>query len=217
MTDCPGSCNAWWRNLTEDQQAASEHAPRPGEPVWCGSCAGRIRRCLTELDYLGALLAAVSDGHREAPEEGTRRNNGHAPSPSPHADAIDELTRMLREWETIYCETMGINPPIRHGYLADVRSEVIAFLTERLDTVLASPVAVDVALEVLQWHREFVTATKAGTGRHKKPVPCPWCGLKLLAWCEGDDYVACGNPGCRCRMTMDEYHAEAANAAARAS
>ena len=216
MTDlCPGSCNAWWRALDEDQQAASGHQPRRGEPVWCPPCQARIRRCLTELDYLGALLAAVADGHRERPEEGTRRSSGHAPSPSPHADAIDELTRMLRDWETVYCEVMGINAPIRHGYLADVRSEIIAFLTERMDTVLASPVAVDVALEVLQWHREFITSTKAGTGRHRKPVPCPRCGLKLLTWREGDDHVQCG--GCNRHMTMNEYHAEVETATRAAS
>lgn len=209
MTACPGVCNAAWRaaDCPEDQ------APREGEPVWCAMDAARIRRLLAELDYLGALLAAVADGYREAPEEGTRRSNGHAPSPSPHADAIDELTRMLREWERIYCEVAGINTPIRHGYLADVRSEIIAFLTERLDTVLASPVAVDVALEILQWHREFVASTKAGTGRHRKPIPCPRCGLKLLTWEEGDDYVHCG--GCNRYMTMDDYREELAAAAHR--
>ena len=210
MTDCPGGCNASWRAFDEARREASETQPWQGDPVWCHRCASSIRRCLPELDYLGALRAATADGHREQPEEGTRRTGGHAPSPSPAADDLDELTRMLREWEAAYCETMNINPPIRHGYLADVRSEIIAFLTERLDTVLASPIAADFGREILQAHRELSSKAKAGTGQHRKPVACPRCGLKLLTWAEGDEHVQCS--GCGRFLSMDEYHAEVAAA-----
>ena len=210
---CPGGCNAWWRGLTEDQRAASETRPWQGDPVWCHRCAAAIRASLARLDYLAAMHAFTADGYREPGQDAPRRGV-HAPSPSAAMDDAEELTGWLLDWEDAYRKERGLGASMRHGYLADVRSEVIAFLAERLDSVLAMPFAADFGTEVLQWHRELSSKTKAGTGQHRKPVPCPRCGLKLLTWREGDDHVQCG--GCNRHMTMDEYQAEVAAGLERA-
>lgn len=210
MTTCPGSCNAAWR-------ATSQGEPVPGDPAWCRPCQARIRRQFAELDYAAALYAMQADGHRELGGEPSRRN-GHSPSPSPAMDTVEELTRFLLSWEDAYHDYRGLPSAIRHGYLADVRSEVIAWLWERMDGLLAAPFAVDFGREVLDWHRGLLTMGKLGTGRHWKPAPCPWCGLRTLYKTDGDDHVACWNPGppaCRCRLSMDDYHALVDHAARR--
>ena len=213
MTDCPGSCNTWWRNLTQDEQETAETGPRPGDPVWCHPCAARIRRQLTELDYLGALLAAVSDGYREPPA-GPGPRGATAPSPSDITDTITDYTEILLTWEDSYRKERRLPAGIRHGYLADVRSEVIAYLAERLDTALALNMAEAFGQEVFEWHRKLAARAKAGTGQHRKPVPCPRCGLKLLSWREGDDYVQCA--GCNRHLSMADYHAELSGVIERA-
>jgi hypothetical protein len=182
--------------------------------VWCQPCASRIRRALGGLDYLGCLLAAIADGHHEQPLN-PQRVGAYAASPSSAADDLDELQRILIEWEAAYYDHRKWVHQPRHGYLASVPSEVISWLTGHLDGVLASPFAAEFGSEVLQWHRDLMSKAKAGTGVHKKPVNCPWCGLKTLTWREDDEYVACANPGCRCRLSMDQYREEAAQAARR--
>ena len=215
MTDCPGSCNAWWRNLTPEQQDASEPRPRQGEPVWCRQCKTRIRRSLPDLDYLAAMLAAAADGHRERPEDTTRRRAGNTPSPSAIGDTIGLFTGAAFDWEDNYRQILRMPGAYHTGPVNEIRSKVIAWLTENLDGVLASPMAGHFGQEVLDWHRRLTAMAKAGTGRRRMPVPCPWCGYKLLVKVAGDDYVACTNPGnppreppCRCRLTIAEYEAE---------
>jgi hypothetical protein len=211
MTACPGICNAAWRATVTPQRPEGEGDPRPGEPVWCRPDQARIRRLLTELDDLAALLAYQADGHHEQ-AHAPARGNGHAPSPSPAADDLDELERTLLAWEDAYRDTQGWPSPPRRGALAAVTTTTVAWLTAHLDGILASPFAEDFGGEVGQWHRELTGKTRAGTGRHRKPVPCPRCGLRLLTWEDGDDYVKCG--GCNRHMSMGEY-AEFTDAAAR--
>jgi hypothetical protein len=118
---------------------------------------------------------------------------------------------MLLAWEDAYRDTRGWPSPPRRGMLAAVITTTVAWLTVHLDGILASPVAEPFGTEVTQWHREMTSKVKAGTGTHRKPVPCPRCGLRLLTWTEGGDYVICG--GCNRHMTVAEYHDEAAAAA----
>lgn len=205
---CPGSCNAAWRKMTvpEDQR------PDPvwGEPAWCPPCTARIRHNLAELDDLAALLNAVADGHREQPATQIRSAR-HAPTPSAAADTIDELTRTLSAWEDAYREIKGFPSAPRRGYLATITTATIAWLTSHLHGILEAPFAADFGLEIRQWHKQLTDQTKAGTGTHKKPVPCPRCGLRLLTYAEGTEYVACA--GCNRHMTLDEYHEHLAAAA----
>jgi len=171
--------------------------------------AARIRRLLAELDDLAALLEYQIDGHHEQARVPAR--TADTPSPSAAADDLDELERMLLAWEDAYRDTHGWPSPPRRGTLATVTTTTVAWLTAHLDGVLASGFAEDFGTEVGQWHREFTSKTRAGTGWHRKPLPCPRCGLKLLTWEDGDDYLACG--GCNRHMSMDEYQGELAAAA----
>lgn len=205
MTACPGVCNATWRRIPEDQRGE----PEPGAPVWCAMDTARIRRLLAELDDLAALLEYQADGHQERATSPSR-GNGHTTSPSPSADDLDELLRMLLAWEDAYRDHHGWPSPPRRGTLAPAITSTTAWLTSHLTGILESPFAGDFGREIGQWHRELVGKTKAGSGRHRKPVPCPRCGLKLLTWAEGDDHVVCG--GCNRHMTMDEYQAEVTTA-----
>ena len=207
MTEpCPGACNA-----------IGETDPVMGEPVWCRPDQARIRRQYCELDYAAALYITGADGYREPGTE-LGRSNGHAPSPSPAMDTIDELTRWVLSWHDAYRD---LHPhwktaEIRHGYLAAVRTEIIAWTAERMDGMLAAPFAADFGFEVSAWHRRLLAMGKTGTGRRHMPLPCPWCGAITLFRADGDDHVACANPGpprCRCRLTMDDYHALVKHAA----
>lgn len=205
---CPGTCNASWRYGIS--VGANVGDPVPGQPVWCPPCTARIRHALTELDDLAALLNAVADGHREQAATPARTTTA-APSPSQAADTIDELIRTLRAWEDAYREHKGWPSPPRRGYLATVTTSTIVWLTVHLTGLLEAPFAADFGLEIRQWHKHLADTTKAGTGSHRKPVPCPRCGLRLLTFIDGTDYVACA--GCNRHMTLDEYHEELAAAA----
>jgi hypothetical protein len=76
---------------------------------------------------------------------------------------------------------------------------------------------VDFGHEIGWWHNTLAALAKTGTGRHLKPVPCPWCDMRLLTWTEGDGHVACAAPACRYRAPLDEYDAMVRHAARAAS
>jgi hypothetical protein len=206
LTACPGPCNTAWRNADPRQRGE----PVSGEPVWCPPCAARIRHNLAELDDLAALLNATADGQREQPGTPIRAAS-HAPSPSQAADTLDELTSILTGWENTYRDLRQWPSPPRRGYLASVTTATVAWLGAHLSGILEAPFAADFGLEIRQWHKQLADTTKAGTGVHRKPVPCPRCGLRLLVYADGTDYVHCA--GCNRHMTLDEYHEELAAAA----
>lgn len=196
MGACCGPCNSAWR-------ATGHGDPFGGEPVWCPPCASQIRRALGELDYLGAMLAATADGHREQPISPARLST-RAMSPSAAADDLDELTSLLYESEDSYRAMRGWPSAPRHGYLAPVTTEIISWLLRHLPGILESSLAESFGREVRKLHRELAAKAKAGEGRHRKPAPCPRCGLKLLTLDEGADHVVCA--GCNRHMPMAEYH-----------
>jgi hypothetical protein len=211
MDACPGVCNSAWR-------ATGEGDPRPGDPIYCAMDFARIRRLLAELDDLAALLEYHTTGYSEKQAGIRAYTTPEPPSPSSSADDLDELERMLLAWEDAYRDDHNRNhpgspwpSPPRRGTLAAVITSTVAWLTSHLDGILRSGLAEDFGAEIGQWHREFVGKTRAGTGRHRKPVPCPRCGLRLLTWEDGDDYLACS--GCNRHMSMDEYRDELAAAA----
>lgn len=211
MTDCPGPCNAWWRQLTTEQQDASETRPRQGDPELCHLCAARIRQVFPQLDYRAAVVAAMADGHRQHPADALRRGNGSPPSPSPLGDVVYLFTGAVYDWEDNYRQLRRLGGAMHTGDDNEIRSEVLAWLGARLTSILASPMGPHFGQEVMDWHRRLTALAKAGTGRRIMPVPCPWCGHKLLAMTAGSDYVTCINPGpppCRCRLTIDQYKAE---------
>jgi hypothetical protein len=201
VTACPGACNAAWR-------ATGEGEPRPGNPVWCPADAARINAKLAQLDDLAAEYEYQVTGFHEQARSPHR--GGNAPSPSQAADDLDELDRMLTGWEDAYRDWHNIRHPERpwltrpyRGVLATLRHGTVCWLSTNLAGILASDLAADFGAEVSLWHREFTAKTRAGTGRRLGVVPCPQCGLRLLAWADGYDGLVCGN--CGRHVTRDEY------------
>lgn len=222
---CPGSCNGRWREaMAAYDEALAAYDPLdsaqerpvppnllawPGEPVWCTGCQSRIRQRLSQLDRLAALLAFEADGHGEpaAASEHVRRSSDPA-SPSPAADDLDELTRMLIAWEDAYWDIRGWGSPPPRGDLASAQSEVIASLGLHLRGILACDFAADFGAEILAWHRGMKRSARAGTEVLRKPLRCPRCHYLTLTWEEGSDRVDCGNDDCCAVMSYAEYEAE---------
>ena len=228
---CPGTCNRHYREAQAAfRQALADYDPldanqsRPVPPSiqpwygnpWCGTCRSRIRETLAELDDLAALLMATADGHRAGPGLERVSGSAEAMSPSQAADDLGELEAMLRGWESAYRELMDWPSLARRGHLASAVTTCIAWLSVRLDEILTAPFAVDFGTEVMQWHREFTSKTKAGARTLRKPLRCPrpHCRLLTLTWTEGDTYVNCGNPDCGARIPLAEYEAETARMSA---
>lgn len=184
--------------------------PWPGDPVWCGTCASRIRLALAELDDLIALLKATADGHRQATAAERVSGTAGGSSPSPALDDEDEAASMLAAWEDEYRRIRGWPSPAPRGELASVETACIAWLGRHLDGILRSPFAADFGREVLQWHRELAGASKAGVRVLRKPLRCPSgsCGMLTLVWEEGSDRVECANPECGLIMSYRQYEAE---------
>ena len=208
MTDqlvCPGPCNAIWRTTNRGE-------PNPGDPYWCHPDKTRTKRRLAELDYLAALRDFQTNGHHEQGRD-PARGDGHPPSPSPAADDLDELRSLLRESEDQYRALKGWGPAIRHGYLAPVTTEIIAWLYAHFDGVMASALAVPFGEEVSRLHRQLVAKTRAGTGRRLGRVPCPRCDHLGLTSEDGTDYWVCGH--CGRRLSKPDYDELAGDLAAR--
>jgi hypothetical protein len=225
---CIGTCNNRFRRaqdayrkalLEYDPLDSAQSRPEPpqirpmdGHP-WCLECQAVIRLQLGQLDLLAALRRDTADGYPA--DAGAPRVSGSRDSlsPSPQHDDVDEVAKMLAEWEAAYRERLRLPSAPRHGDLAHQRTECIAWLAERLDAILVSPLAADFGMEVQQWHAELKAKTKAGVRVLRKPLRCPSCSLLMLTWQEGERYVHCCNPECREVLTYDEYEASVAVAA----
>lgn len=226
---CVGVCNNRYRRAQAAyQQALAAYDPldpatsRPDPPTirpmdghpWCLECTAVIRVQLGQLDLLAALRATLADGYPS--DAGAERVSGsrESVSPSPHADDVDEVAKILAEWEGAYRDHCRFPSAPRHGDMAHQRTECIAWLMEKLDGILSSPLAADFGLEVQQWHAELKAKTKAGVRTLRKPLRCPNCRLLMLAWTEGDKQIRCCNPECSPLMSLDEYEAVTARVAA---
>jgi hypothetical protein len=227
---CPGACNYRWREaqdaykqaLAEYDRAARldphqsrpeapEIRPWPGSPVWCARDSATIRRELTELDYLAAMLAQAADGQRgQRPGAKMPAGKQHGgPSASPAADLLEELAGDLREWES---EVRGGEPLTRRGHLDTETSMMIAWLcgaghfARAMATVRPSllpdgrtvPWAAKFGDGVHRWHRKLARITKAGSGTHHRGVRCPRCEEMAVWWTEGDDHAVCHGKGNTC-------------------
>jgi hypothetical protein len=223
---CPGNCNARYRReQARYHQALAAYDPldsatsRPESPSirpmaghpWCLECQAVIRVQLGQLDLLAALRRDTADGYPA--DAGTQRVSGSRDSlsPSPGHDDVDDTARMLAGWEAAYRDHKGWPSAPRHGDMACQRTECIAWLSERLDAILTSPLAADFGAEVQQWHAELKAKTKAGVRRLRKPLRCPrsmgGCGLLMLTWTEGGRNVECSTPGCGLLLPLEVYYA----------
>ena len=222
---CIGHCNDRYRRAWADYDRAvaaydpldpdtsrpdmPDIRPYPGRP-WCMECASAIRLQLSQLDTLAALRRLEglgADGY--AADAGAERVSGsrEQSSPSPSADDADDTYRMLAGWEQTYRELRGMPSAPHRGDLADRRTECIAWLTERLDAILASDVGEYIGAEILTWHADLKAKTKAGVRTLKKPLRCPACRHLLMKWTEGEKDVRCYNPDCGVILSLARYEA----------
>lgn len=235
MNDCPGSCNYGYRKArrlhdaelaahekqaTRIRQAAGLGAltipppPDPpqiqawrGEPVWCGTCATRLRRQLSELDDLAAMLGAKPPEERgeEPDRERVSGSQAEKPSPSKAADDLDELTWWLKSWESA---ARGTDMTPRRGFLSAERTAAWAQLADHFDTLIAlDGPAQEFGAELRVLHAKLTESTRAGKGLRHCPKPCPRCTLYAL-WEEiGKEYIRCANRDCGRMLSRAEYAA----------
>jgi hypothetical protein len=201
-------------NPPDEPQISEGLSPYPGDPVFCGRCYNRFHLQLAELADLAAIAEAENTGHRRGPDAERVSGSKSAPSPSPVIDDLDELASMLRGWDS---DARGMEDiPARTGFLQSEIGTLVARLHSRHFPVLMADAlrGPEFAAEVAWWHRHLRGTTKAGSGRHQKPMPCPRCGDKTLEWGEGDPYVECVNGlrdggirTCGKLLSLDDYEA----------
>lgn len=223
---CSGPCNHRWRKaqaafkkaqhdydpLDPDTSPPEFQGPRPmdGHP-WCLECTWLIRKQLAQLDLLTALRTMNGDGYPA--DAGAERVSGsrEPTSPSPAADDDDDVARMLAGWVEAYREYMKWPSAPRYGDLASMCTECTAWLGKHLDGILVSPMAFEFGDEVMRWHADLKNKTKAGVRTLKKPLRCltaaGGCGLLMLWYTDGDEYIRCRAPGCTFMMRLGDYYA----------
>lgn len=224
MADCKGPCNTRYRRaqdaykkakaaydpLDPDTSPPDQPRIRPmdGNP-WCLECAWQIRLQFSRLDRLASLRAVLSDGYPSDASAERVSGSNEAASPSPAADDVADITRVLADWEWAYRRLKGWPAAERYGDLADQRTECIAWLSERLEAILSSPLALDFGTEVMEQYADLCAKAKAGPPRTlRKPLRCPQCRLLMLCYTDGDRDVKCCTPYCNFMLPLDAYEAE---------
>lgn len=228
---CPGRCNDNWRAAdTGYRQAMDEYAaameawtaaadaglpepPKPeppdftpwgGDPVFCGRCSASVRSKLLDIRDLAADIDAENLGLRRGPETERVSGSRHPSSPSPVGNDLEDLSGLLRDWES---KAHGQDPLPRRGHLApEIRVLCNVLATQSFPRLMAIPeTAVDFADDVRAWYTRLRSATRTGTGRHQKNRPCPRCDRYSLVWEEGNEHVECQTPSCGRLMSLTEY------------
>lgn len=189
--------DAWVRSGEVGEPPAEPEVPdvvwRPGEPLVCGSCRATVRNALLELDMNAARLAAMSDGFR--PPSRWSRVSGSRPkgSLSPVGDLLEELTGGLVGFEDGARAWLGVAPRLVGVRSAVARSRAVAWLTERLDSVLTSGDLVGLVDFALSWR----TLLERAVG-DKPPVWTParcGCGERSFRWDVRAGFYVCGACG----------------------
>jgi hypothetical protein len=178
-----------------------------GDPVWCGDCKAQVRRELASLDDLASLLLYSADGYESQPRTEKVASSAEPGSPSPAADTLDEMDRLLAMWEKGYRDLKRMDAPPPRGDDADRRTTAVAWLTSHLDGILSSAYAQEFGLDVLDWRRILARSAKAGRRTLRLPLRCPGngCHQLSLTWVEGSDRVECGNRDCGLIMSRTAY------------
>jgi hypothetical protein len=185
--------------------------------VWCGEHTAQIRRELASLDDLTALLLRTADGYGSQPRTERVGSSPDPGSPSPAAERLDELDRLLNMWEKGYRDLMGWPSPPKRGDDADRRTTCIAWLTSHLDGILNSDYATEFGWDVLAWRKILARDVKGEPPPGRRlPLRCPkpgGCELLTLTR-KGADRVECANPACQRSMSWDTYQEAVEHAAA---
>lgn len=183
--------------------------PRYGEPIWCRSCSGLVRRCLADLEELFDLRSTMTDGYEVPGKPHAERVRGskNAASASPGQDDLDDAVRWLRGWEESYRASQEWPTAPYRGVNAPALTSVLAWLGKRLDAILAHPdISTDFGLEVLREHSRLQSLTSTRPPMRHKPLPCPRCGY-LTLFRHDDETIHCHNDEKDCGriMTAKEY------------
>lgn len=190
-----------------------------GDPWWCDSCMGAIRRCLAELDDLMPLRLAQADGYQVPAAPAERVNGfGEPPSPSPGQDDLDTIIRTLNQIELEYRDIRGWSSPPRRGVAAPVLTSQLAWLSSHLDGILTYLNPATVPLErshtlalafgewVLNEHGRLQGLTSTRPPLRHKPLPCPRC-RQISLFRHDDETIRCHSRDANCGriMTLKEY------------
>jgi hypothetical protein len=227
---CVGFCNRSYRDAWNAHEAAvdewleAEHDQRGdppaepdepctlGDPVWCGRCAGAVRRALTQVDDLAALLDSWSDGHRGASSgETVSRRAADAGTPSPIAGTLDELYGDLVAMEDAWRTRRRYRPRPRRARNGHARALTVAWLLGQLDDILLTAESAEFGYRVLRWQRVLHKMTKTEPVARRRPGRCPRCGWVNVLQTRDDDITECSN--CGRLMLEEEYQRDVLGAA----
>lgn len=227
---CPGSCNRSAREAIALHDAAlakydaglealadGDPVPGPpeqpevrlwpGEPVWCGKCAAKIRMRLAELDELAASMASLPPGvrpasrHRENVRVATSRAH-RSPSPA-GGDDLEYLRWWLLSWESAYRDWNGWKPAPPRGVMSTVITAACQWLGTRLDLILQWEFAYDFGIETILLHAQVSAVANAAAEYQHVTDPCPGCHRYLLFQKAGD-CIECHYEDCGLLFTPDE-------------
>lgn len=217
----PGPAPDDW-DITDDDAKALGLEPRPakpektfreGAPIWCGACISSARRALAEIDRLAYTLAAHSDGHRGAAsgEQISRRVAGPR-TVSPIIEMLDRLYGEVTDVEDEWRQYCGYLPVRRSGVRGSHnRSTAIAFISERLDAILAEPEYTEFGHRILKWERLLMAQTKSEPVTRRRPGRCPRCRMVSVLEVGDDDITKCGE--CGRWMSEEEYQRDVVHGA----
>lgn len=176
-----------------------------GEPWFCSRCQPRIRRALSEVDRLAALLDSWADGHRGTTSgEKVSRSSSAPASPSPISVTLDHLYQEMTDAEDEWRELRGYIKVRRGtGRGAHGRDLAISFIAEHLTDIFLSADHVEFCLRILKWQHLLLAQTKSDPVVRSRPGRCPRCRLVNVLQTRDDGYTACLD--CGRLMTEQEY------------
>ncbi|WP_424533667.1 hypothetical protein ACOZ38_25360 [Sphaerisporangium viridialbum] len=173
---------------------------RPGEPLVCGRCRSSVRAALLEVEVFGAELAREADGFR--PPSKWSRVSGTRPkgSPSPVGELLEELTGGLVNFEDRARARLLAPQRMVGARSAVARSRAVAWLVERLDSVLAREDLVDLVEFALLW-RTRLERVVGDEPPGWSPARCR-CGERSLRWDARSGFYVCS--ACQAHVSESE-------------
>lgn len=168
-----------------------------GEPFLCGRCKPRMRRALSEVDRLAALLDSWADGHRGATSgEKVSRSSSSPASPSPISVILDTLYQEVTDVEDEWREHQGY-AKVRRGTSrgAHGRTLAIAFILDHFTSIFLSKDHIEFCSRTLKWERLLIAQTKSDPVVRSRPGRCPRCSLVNVLQTRDDGYTVCTDCG----------------------
>ncbi|WP_433355563.1 TFIIB-type zinc finger domain-containing protein [Microtetraspora malaysiensis] len=187
----------WVRNGEEGEPPVEPEVPdvrwRPGEPLVCGRCRATVRAALLEVDVFAAELAREVDGFR--PPSKWSRVSGSRPKPavSPVGDLLEELTGGLLDFEDRARAWLRAPERLVGARSAVARSRAVAWLVERLDSVLVREELMGLVDFALSW-RMLLERMVGDEPPAWTPARCG-CGERSFRWDVKAGFYVCAACG----------------------